>query len=170
MHLAAGAAALPVLSRFTTAQAKPYEKLQRYWTDSDTGISTAAPSEQTVDGLERTYGVKLPDEFRDYLIYSSPADGYSCVDQNMTSWWPLDRIKSIVDEYPHPVHIEGIAREAAKYLFFADYAIWCWAWAIACGDDENRGRVVCISGRDRFVADGFAQFVDRYVDDFRQLY
>jgi hypothetical protein len=49
--------------------------------------------------------------------------------------------------------------------FFADYLIWCWAWAIVCGDDENRGRVVVISGHDRFVADSFAQFVDLHISD-----
>ena len=36
--------------------------------------------------------------------------------------------------------------------------------AIACGEDENWGRVVVISGHDRFVADGFSEFVDRYTD------
>jgi hypothetical protein len=54
----------------------------------------------------------------------------------------------------------------AKYLFFADYIIWCWAWAIACGDDDNRGRIAVINGlSDHFVADGFGQFVDRYILD-----
>jgi hypothetical protein len=81
----------------------------------------------------------------------------------------LDRIKNIVDEYPHKVTYETIARDASKYLFFADYCIWCWAWAIACGDDENSGRVVVISGRDRFVADSFAQFADLYISDPGQL-
>jgi hypothetical protein len=57
----------------------------------------------------------------------------------MTTWWSLDRIKNIVDEYPDKINDETIGRDAAKYLFFADYSIWCWAWAITCGDDENRG-------------------------------
>jgi hypothetical protein len=59
-----------------------------------------------------------------------------------------------------------VARDASKYLFFADYMIWCWAWAIACGDGEHRGRVAVINGvSDRFVADSFGQFVDRYILD-----
>ena len=62
-----------------------------------------------------------------------------------------------------------IAKDAAKYLFFADYAIWCWAWAIACGEDENHGRVVVISGQDRFVANSFAQFVDLYIENYLQV-
>ena len=62
-----------------------------------------------------------------------------------------------------------IVRDAAKFIVFADYGIWCFAWAIDCGEDENRGRVVVISGQDRFVADSFAEFVDRFIEDVTQL-
>jgi hypothetical protein len=145
---------------------KSYEKLKRYWIDTGVGVDTVALSEQQLDGLERKYGIRLPDDFRDYLLYSCPVG--ENWDDNFVGWWPLDRIKNIVDEYPHKVTDE-IARDAAKYLFFADYSIWCWAWAIACGDDENRGRVACISGRDRFVADSFAEFVDLFIQDSSKL-
>jgi hypothetical protein len=118
--------------------------------------------------LAGKYGVRLPDEFRDYLIHSSPANDFGR-DQNMITWWSLDRVKSIPDGYQHPIRNEMIARNAAKYLFFADYLIWSSAWAIACGDDENWGRIAVISGNDRFVADSFAQFVDHYIDDFSQI-
>jgi hypothetical protein len=60
-----------------------------------------------------------------------------------------------------------IARNAAKYLFFADYLIW--SSATACGYDENWARIAVISGNDRFVAGSFAQFVDHYIDDFSQI-
>jgi hypothetical protein len=85
---------------------KPYEKLQRYWAGGETGIHTAAGSEQAVDGLEWKYGVRLPREFRAYLIYSCPAD--DGLDQDFTSWWSVDRIKNIVDEYAHPIHHGGL--------------------------------------------------------------
>ena len=150
-----------------TSKLKPYQKLQRYWRDTEARVSTVRLSAQAIDDLERKYGIDLPDDFADYLLHSCPEDDFA-VDNNMTSWWPLDRIKSIPEEYQHESSDVTIARDAAKFLFFADYAIWCWAWAIACGGD-NRGRVAVISGRDRFVADSFAQFVDVYIDDCRQL-
>jgi SMI1 / KNR4 family (SUKH-1) len=146
---------------------KPYQKLERYWIDTGVGVDTVALGEPQLEGLERKYGVRLPEDFRDYLRCSCPVD--ESVYDDLTCWWPLDRIKNIVDEYPHKVTDETIARDAAKYLFFADYSIWCWAWAIACGDDENRGRVAAISGRDRFVADSFAEFVDLFVQDSSKL-
>jgi hypothetical protein len=77
-------------------------------------------------------------------------------------WWPLDRIKNIPEEYAHEIKNDRVARDASRYLFFADYMIWCWAWAIACGDNEDRGRIVVVGASDVFVADSFAQFVDRY--------
>lgn len=146
---------------------KPYEKLKRYWIDTDADIDTVALTESQLESLERKYGVRLPDDFREYLLHSCPVEGN--FDNDLICWWPLDRIKNIVDEFPHKVTDETIARDAAKYLFFADYSIWCWAWAIACGDDENRGRVAAISGRDRFVADSFAEFVNFFVQDFMRL-
>ena len=146
---------------------KPSEKLQRYWRDTNAGVDTVALSEQQLEGLERKYGVRLPDDFRDYLRYSCPIG--ENWDDNLICWWPLDRIKNIVDEFQHKITDETIARDAVMYIFFADYCIWCWAWAIACGDDENRGRVACISGRDRFVADSFAEFVDLLIRDSSKL-
>lgn len=59
-----------------------------------------------------------------------------------------------------------IAAEAHSYLFFADYSIWCWAWAICCGDGPNRGKVALVGGApDRIVADSFSDFVERYLRD-----
>lgn len=52
-----------------------------------------------------------------------------------------------------------------KYLFFADHLIWSGAWAIACTDDENRGRILIVGGDERFVADSFKEFVDKYLTD-----
>lgn len=146
---------------------KPYQKLKRYWRDAKATISTVELSQEAVDRLEQRYGVRFPDDFRDYLLHSCPKDdlGYD----EMTTWWPLDRLKNLVEEYEHKVTDPTIVKGAAKYIFFADYSIWCWAWAIDCGDDKNRGRVVVISGRDRFVADSFAQFVDRYIEDQKRL-
>jgi hypothetical protein len=146
---------------------KPYETLQRHWRDTGAGMSTVALSAQSIDSLEQKYGLRLPDDFRDYLLHACPAN--ENWDNDLIGWWSIDRIKNIVDEHPHKIKDETIERDAAKYLFFADYCIWCWAWAIACGEDQNRGRVVVISGHDRFVADSFAQFVDLYIDDCHQL-
>jgi len=144
---------------------KPYEKLQRYWRETAAGMETIESSCSQVAALENRYGIRLPEDFRDYLLHSCPKDEFSNCDLD-TFWWSFDRIKNIPEEYEHPISDAVIARDAAKYIFFADYAIWCWAWAICCGDDENRGRVALIGGMpDQFVANSFAAFIDIYIED-----
>jgi hypothetical protein len=147
---------------------KPYEKLQHYWAATDTPFHVAPPEQLTARQLERKYDVQLPKDFRDYLELSCPTDEET-FDEPGTSWWPLARIKSIVEEYEYPVENPEVAECAAKYLFFADFMLWCWAWAIDCSDGKNRGRIAVIGGGDRFVADSFSEFVDKYLEDPRSV-
>jgi hypothetical protein len=140
---------------------KAYEKLQKYWSDTGSKISTGPLDETLIGDLEAKYQLRLPDDFREYLRYSCPTtDQY---DVEGTTWWPLSRIKTINEEYEHKITDPNIERDAPKYLFFADAMIWCWAWAIACGNDGRSGNVVVISGRDRIVATTFSEFVDIYI-------
>jgi hypothetical protein len=155
---------------------KPYEKLQRYWRETDAEVETIELSQSQVQVLETRYGIFFPEDFKDYLMRSCPKDDFA-VDNRVTAWWPWGRIKSIPDERDYwiregsdlEITDESIARDDAKYIVFADYAIWCMAWAICCDEGPNRGKVAVLSGRDRFVADDFAQFVDLYIQDVHQL-
>jgi SMI1 / KNR4 family (SUKH-1) len=140
---------------------KPYQRLQRHWAATGGHVKTTNHTESEVAALESKYGIRIPDDFREYLLASCSAD--EDLWDGFVGWWPLERIKNIPDELPNEAENPQVAANAKTYLFFADYSIWCWAWAIACGDDENRGRVAVISGHDRFVADSFSDFVDLYI-------
>ena len=116
--------------------------------------------------LERRTGLTLPEDFRRYLLTLSP--GSENLDDEMTTWWWTGRIKTIPEEFEHAIRHPEIAAVAEQYLFFADYSLWCWGWAIACTQDENRGRVAMIGGTpesDRFVAESFDAFVKLYFCD-----
>jgi len=146
-------------------QVKPFQRLQRYWLRPGSNVRTAPLSEHAVGALEQRYGFALPPDFREYLLRCCPSDDNN-LDREGACWWTLDRIRSVPEEYEYQIKNDRVARAASQYLFFADYLIWCWAWAIACGNDEDRGKVVVINGiSDRFVADSFGQFVDRYIVD-----
>jgi SMI1/KNR4 family protein SUKH-1 len=150
-------------------QTRPFQKLRRYWVTTGADVQTTTPGESEIALLEQRYDVQLPRDFRDYLLYSCPLSENN-MDGELTCWWPLNRIKNIPNEYVHEIKNASVSGNASKYLFFADYCIWCWAWAIACGDDENRGKVVVINGvSDRIVADSFGQFVDRYINDAQSM-
>ena len=148
---------------------KPWEELQRFWASTGYDVPTRTASEQELRALEVRYGVTLPESFRGYLLCASPTDD-NAYDDNFCLWWPLHRIRNLPEEYPHPVKNSAVARDASRYLFFADHSIWAWAWAIACGEDENRGRIVVVGASDRFVADDFGGFVERYVTDWNSVF
>jgi hypothetical protein len=122
-----------------------------------------AESEARVGALESRYGIRIPEDFRRYLLGRALSDEYT--DDEMTAWWSLNRIQSIRDEYKDGTGNPAIAEEADAYLFFADYLIWCWAWAICSSQGPNRGRIAFIGSPDGFVADSFTEFVDRYLRD-----
>jgi hypothetical protein len=145
-----------------------HERLLGWWAATGTHVAPHGASESAILELEERYSLTLPADFRRYLLSASPRE--ELWDEEDTIWWPLARIRNIPEEYEHGVSDERIAAKAGQYLFFADYCVWCWAWAIACTDDENRGRVAIIGGSpDRFVADSFADFVDRYTLDFNSV-
>ncbi len=156
---------------------KPHQKLQRYWrANCASQVETVEQPPESIERLETRYGIRLPPDFREYLLHACPKDNFAgdwrelATHLILADWWPLERIKNLVDEYEHPITDAAIAGDAAAYIFFADYAVWCGAWAINCGDSENRGRVIVISPDTRIVADSFDEFVDRYIEDPRKMY
>lgn len=144
----------------------PYQTLQAWWSRTAAEIETKAAPEPVIAALETRYGVVLPSDFRQYLRHSVPtAENW---DAEQGNWWPIECIKNIPEEYEHPVS-DPVARSSAKHLVFLDYSIWSWAWAISCAD-ETYGKVALIGGLpDGYVADSFAEFVDRYTTDWASV-
>ncbi|HEV7691602.1 MAG TPA: SMI1/KNR4 family protein [Hyphomonadaceae bacterium] len=147
---------------------KPHMHLAE-WLKASSEIECHPASLAEVAILERRYGVVLPDDFRTYLLEAMPACGGN-MDDAHTIWWEAELIKSIPDEHansqygPHKFKNAEVAAEEDVYLYFADYCIWIWAWAINCGQGVNRGRIVRIDGaKDGFVADSFSEFVGYYL-------
>ncbi len=124
--------------------------------------------EARVAAIEARYAVTLPEDFRRYLVEACPDNDRW--DNDNTAWWGLKEIKSLGEDYAHPVTGELAGHVKDKYLVFADYMVWCWAWVIACADDEHRGKVAIIGASpDRFVADSFDDFLRIYAEDPIQL-
>ena len=148
---------------------KPHEKLQAFWRQPGYR-ETVARSEDDVACLEARYGVRLPEDFREYLLLASPRSIEW--DDNDYTWWNLEgdpdgenQIQSLAAGYPHLIQNTEIAREATEYLLFVDYCIWASACAINCGIGPDRGRIALIGDGERIVADSFAEFVDLYLHD-----
>jgi hypothetical protein len=142
---------------------EPLEALAE-WLGTADGQRRTADAEAYVGALESRYGIRIPDDFRRYLLHVAPSA--EATDEEVTAWWGLGRIRSVPEEYQHEISNSAIATEAGAYLIFADYLVWCWAWAVCCSEGPNRGRVALIGGDpDGFVADSFSEFVERYLRD-----
>lgn len=142
-----------------------YQALSTHWASSDpkTYAQTYAPRAEgaDVEALEERYSLQLPEDFRSYLLSAAPSVTF--MDDIGTQWWAPNEIKSIPDECPDgppgQINLE-IEREKDAYLVFADYLIWCYAWAICCSNGPNRGKIALLGGLpDRFVADNFRDFL-----------
>jgi hypothetical protein len=148
------------LAVVTLAQAT----IQAHWRSSVRNPAAFVQPALVVSEIEDRYRVRLPDDFKAYMLKSAPQDDFW--DAEDVIWWSPSRIKNIPDEYPHPVSDLSIADAAATCLFFADYMIWCWAWVVCCDEGPNRGKVAVVGGSpDRWIADSFTDFVERYVRD-----
>jgi hypothetical protein len=143
-----------------------YQQLTQFWNRTDSEVIIAHPDEGALAAFEAGWGLKLPSDFRDYLRFACPADVNFPLQEPYTEWWPLSRIKTISKEYEHPVQNVAVVGREHQYLVFADGYLWCWAWAIACTEDEHHGRVVLLNGAgDPFVAPSFTAFVDAWITD-----
>lgn len=47
---------------------KPYEQLRKYWASVESGAETPTRTEAEIAALEARYDVRLPADFRDYLL------------------------------------------------------------------------------------------------------
>ena len=145
-----------------------HEALLRWWDAERAGIQTRCVSAQEIQQLEEHYSLTLPDSFRDYLTHASPVDDPSW-DNELTNWWPFTSLKTVADGYESPLSGE-LAAYRDKLILFADFSIWCCAWAINCAPGDDYGKVAVIAGPDRFVAESFDDFISKYITDVSKVW
>ena len=134
----------------------PLERLLRWWDEPP----SPGVDDKRLSDLEQRYDVRIPEDFRAYLKAAMPAG--NSFDGEGTRWWPLDEIKSVREECGSQTGYDP-AKGDDRRLVFADYLIWCWAWAVDCSDGPNRGRILLVSDTNRYVAESFDDFLDRYI-------
>lgn len=139
------------------------------------GFSSSAPradAPHLVAQLENRYGLRLPDDFRFYLIEALGVEEWS--DHVGIGWYPIERIASLSEipseELPGP-NPEVLA-EPDQYLVFADYLDWCgYGYAICCSEGARRGHVAMVHpSPGRFICRTFTTFVQLVAIDSRRLH
>ena len=97
-------------------------------------VPLAANGRDILHDLQDRYRIQLPEDFAAYVVGASPRedwmDGFGMI------WWGAERIKSVRDECgdesPGGQPNAEIEDEADQYLVFADFLMWCYAYAICC--------------------------------------
>lgn len=77
--------------------------------------------QRAVANLEQYYGLKLPEDFKSYLLHA--ASTVDTRDDEGRIWWSVARLKNIPDEYENELRNARVASNASSYLFFADWLI-----------------------------------------------
>jgi len=145
--------------------------LNRLWSDNRPTLSSGGAA--ALQYLTQRYQVSLPEDFAAYIGEALPDIDWT--DADGIIWWPRERIKSLGEECgavtPDSQRNPDIEAERDKYLVFADYLDWCYAYAICCSDGPNRGKVALIGVEpDRFVASSFLSFVNLAADGSDRLH
>ncbi len=122
-----------------------------------------------IDSFEEQYQRTLPAAFwAAYDLADGFAAGHDQDDQGFT-FWSLDRVAPVATYEKGRFAFEG----SDDWFLFADYLIWCWAYAIHLPRVGSGGAVVMIGTKDDRpgpVASSFEEFVELYVRDDERLY
>lgn len=94
--------------------------LNAFWAGSGPHTTVPADADRQVKALEQRYGLRLPEEFRDYLLHAAPGAPY--MDDDLIQWWSIAEVKNVPDECGKtpPGQINpAIEAEAGSYLMLA---------------------------------------------------
>src|SRR5690349_651358 len=115
-------------------------KIKQKW-ENEGLIVPRGVEAQELDAFERHYSVALPPAMKEYL---QVANGNGTIDNDFITFWPLSDVK-LVSEELHPDHSDRF--DYPNCFVFADYCIWCWAYAIQLtSDPHDNGPVYLVGG------------------------
>jgi hypothetical protein len=118
-----------------------------------------------IAAFERTHLVRLPEDLTGYL---AAVDGMEPdeTDEEVTSFWGLDRIRPAVEVYPRDVACRSLS-DARRYFVLCDVLIDSFWYAIRLGPRPGEPNPVVQWGCEvnRPVAASFTEFAEAYLAD-----
>jgi hypothetical protein len=142
-------------------------ELAAYWRSQ--GVEPAGGASLVeIEAFEWARGVRLPPDVRAYFATLNGTRD-DAMDQELISFWSLDRVRSAAAELEHQ---EPVSPEASEFFCFADYSIWCHAYAVRLSADGTAPTEVAVvnDGRDLIpVASSFSAFLRAYLSDARRV-
>jgi SMI1/KNR4 family protein SUKH-1 len=132
-------------------------RIRDRWTAGGVRVPPGATPE-ALSTFEQRYSVVLPRSMRDYFQTMNGSDGLTDDD---FEFWPLERVKLVSEEFADH------EPDYPQCFLLADYAIWCFGFAIHLGPDAaDEGPVYIVGGREKIVIAGtFFELMQKYDDD-----
>ncbi len=147
------------------------DSLLKKWASD--GVVIGRPNSlKRIQDFEQSHRLQVPSDFRSYLLASN---GTRDSDSNGYWFWPLEEIRSALNELKTHNHTSKIELnpKLAQYFIFADYLQWSWAFAFKSAEGETSTSEVFRVDGDHLVlkvADSFVEFVALYLADSLRLY
>ena len=118
-----------------------------------------------IETFESRYGVRLPPDFRAYLLAVNGMHPNQ-TDRHCTHFWGLDRIQPAAAYHPSAKHPFSDV-EAARYFIFCDILIDAFWYAIRLSSEPDVPSPVCMwaDGGVKIVARSFTEFTEEHVGD-----
>ena len=145
----------------------PWNQIVDRWRSSNIAIRPGV-SPDDIDAFQNKYGVVLPVDVRKYFM-TSDGIGDDMDDDNFR-FWPLSEVKPVHEELADTEH--GIYPDRFAYpncFVFADYCIWCWAYAVKLTDDPTQPApvfgVTASETPGQQIAPSFREFMVNYAAD-----
>ena len=127
----------------------------------------AGASEDAISSFESRYGVRLPLDYREFLLHTDGLDS----DDTVTKYWSISDLRPATEVFDGTdiatmclVLPSGLSHPNS-YFVFADTLIWSHFYAIHLGAiPESGGQVAWIGYRDSWTAaESFTEFMQCYV-------
>ena len=144
---------------------KPWNGVFETWLLSDLSIRPGV-SEDAISVFESKHNVVLPADVRAFFLL---ADGTGDdMDSHLYRFWPLNEVKLVEDELSDSRHDTAYGDRLAypNCFIFADYCIWCWAYALKLTTDPDQpAPVYRVTGGEEpgeQMASSFIEFMTKY--------
>lgn len=142
--------------------------LKNHWLSKGLEVNPGVSTEE-LTAFESRYQVLLPADLRDYVLaVNGMAEGV--MDDALIRFWSLNEVKPMPEEapaYADPAYIQ----DPKSLFFFADYSIWCHAYAIRLSSNSETANPVIVIGGEKptRMYDSFSELVSDYLTDADRL-
>jgi hypothetical protein len=119
-------------------------------------------SAHEIEAFEAQCGIRLPSDVRAYFALLNGMDD-NALDADLINFWSLKRVRSVAEEFAHQ---EPAPPPANTFFCFADYSVWCNAYAVRLSENgsEPAPVVAVYSGVDLIPSsESFVAFLRAYV-------